>query len=308
METNRFMTWIFRKFMCQRGEVATDIDADAFQDAVYSADIDDEDYVPPTDDDDQTDDNDDSNDDDSTDDSQDDEPEEDPKITELSTKLEEAQKEINRLGYALRKSKPEDKKEETPFTKAELMKLYKEHANDPDVVFQIFEEMTKQGKVDAQAAAEKSADIKNKQSQIDPLVNTLYPDAKKEGSELHGGIQEAVEWAHLEGHPFADTLGLALLFLKDMPQTIKKIKEEAKSEFEKTSKKTLEEKAELSRKNKIKEGKLSKTGKNSDQTNAASLTPNQLETAKKMGFTTKEQLARYAKILGKKGENVHEEA
>lgn len=306
MET--IIRWIFKKLRCQRGEVGEDINAEDIQDDVFLADIDDEDYVEDLDE---------TKDDDKKDDKEkDDKPaEEKPDkteetLTELKNKVEQLEKDNARLGYNLRKaSKPEDKKDkETPFTKAELMKLYQEHHADPDVVIQIFDEMTKLGKVDAQAAAEKSADIKNKQAQIDPLINQLYPDAKKEGSELNQGVQEAIKWAHLDGHPFADTLGLALLFLKDMPETIKKIESSIKEKYEKTSKEDLEEKAENARKGNINKGKLSKTGSSSNDDKSVSLTPKQLETAKSLGFTSKKQLDRYAQILNRKGSTMHAEA
>ena len=300
-----------------------DLDATALQDAVYMADIDDPDYTPPADDD-KGDDKDDSqndgdddgkdagtddkaDDDNKADDKKDDKPD---KLSELETKLTEAQKEINRLGYALRKGEKKETTDdkETPFTKAQLMQLYKEHSDDPEVVFQIMKEMQKQGKVDATAAAEKSVDIKNKKGQMDTFMEGIYPDAKKEGSSLHAGIQEAIEWAHLEGHPFAEHLALGLLTVKNLPETIKKIKDDAKAEYGKASEEDLKKKAEDARKKNIAANKTGKTGKSSDATKTIQLTPEQLDSAKRLGLTSKVQLARYAKILGVKGETVHSEA
>jgi hypothetical protein len=294
-----------------------ELNAEDIQDGMYSADIDDPDYVPDEETDDKTVD-DDQTDDKSTVDTDDktEETDDNPdKITELETKLSEFEKaltekdkEISRLGYALRKGekKPEDK--ETPFTKAQLMQLYKEHADNPEVVFQVFEEMTKMGKVDAQVAAEKSVDIKTKKTEMTGFVSKVYPDAMKEGTDLYNGVQEAIEWAHLDGHPFADTLGLALLNLKNLPETIKKIKEEAKTEALKLSETDLKKKAEESRKKNINASKTGKTGKTSDSTKTVSLTDKEMDTAKRLGFTTKTQLAKYAKMIGKKSETMHAEA
>ena len=289
-----------------------DLDTTAVQDAVYMADIDDPDYTPP---DPEKEPEAELEKEPEPEKEQEPEPEKEPekepdKMSELETKLAEAQKEINRLGYALRKGEKKETSDdkETPFTKAQLMQLYKEHYDNPEVVFQIMEEMQKQGKVDATAAAEKSVDIKNKKGQMDTFIEGIYPDAKKEGSDLHSGIQEAIEWAHLEGHPFAEHLALGLLTVKNLPETIKKIKEDAKAEYGKASEEDLKKKAEDARKKNIAANKTGKTGKSSDATKTVQLTPEQLDSAKRLGLTSKVQLARYAKILGVKGETVHSEA
>lgn len=279
-----------------------ELNAESLQDATYTADVDDEDYTLPADEE--------SEDDEVVDDDQTDNDKEDNEVAELKTQIAEQQKEINRLGYALRKNKPDEKKEkETPFTEQQLVQLMREHHDDPDVMFQIVKEMTKQGTADAKMAAEKSIDIKNKKGQIDEFILQNWPDAKKEGSELYHGIQDAIAWAHLDGHPMAEQLAFGLLMTKNLPQTISNLRKEIEAKYEKTSKQDLENKAEEARKKKIKEGKSSKSGAESDSSRtAASLTPGQLDTAKRMGFTTKEQLARYAKILNRKGETVHAEA
>lgn len=288
-----------------------ELNSEAIQDAVYSADIDDENYVPPeSEDETETDEEETEETEEETDEEvETEEPKDDGKITELESKLEEAQKEINRLGYALRKNEKPKKSDdkETPFTREQLFNLYKEHKDEPEIAFQIFEEMSKQGKIDAQEAAERSLDIKNKKTEMNNFIQSIYPDATKEGTELHTGIQQAIEWAHLDGHPFADQLALGLLTVKNLPEIKKKIMEDAKSEFKKSTDKDLANKSEAARKERINKNKSTKSSA-SDTTKSASLTPSQLETAKKMGFKSKEQLARYAKILGKKGEMVHAEA
>lgn len=307
MEIKNFITWFLKKLKCQRGEVADDLDASAIADATYTADIDEDDDTPSGEDDTDSGDQDDPQNDDSDD---------NPKMAELTTqltdaqgKIEEQQKEINRLGYALRKNeKPkEPENKETPFTREQLFNLFKEHKDEPEIAFQIFEEMSKQGKLDAQEAAERSIDIKNKKTEMTNFIQGIYPDATKEGTELHTGIQQAIEWAHLNGHPFADQLALGLLTVKNLPEIKKKIMEDAKTEFKKSTGKDLEDKSEVARKERINKNKNTKSS-TSDTTKTASLTPSQLETAKKMGFKSKAQLARYAKMLGKKGEMIHSEA
>ena len=312
----RIWLYLLMKMKCQRGEVADDIDASEIQDGMFTADIDDEGYVPPSDDDDDKDDKDaqdDGDDDQSGDDDKDadDKDNKPDKLTELELELQKANKEISRLGYALRKG--ETKKEtkddkETPFTKTQLMQLYKEHSDNPEVVFQIMEEMSKQGKVDAQVAAEKGIDIKTKKSNMENYIDNVYPDARQEGTEMYEGVQKTIEWAHLDGHPFANELALGLLTLKNLPENIKKIKEDAKAEALKLSDTDLSKKAEAARKKAIQQNKLNKSGNSDDAAKTVTLTAKEMDTAKRLGITSKAQLHKYARMLGNKSETQHAEA
>lgn len=228
------------------------------------------------------------------------EPKEDDRVSELEAKLNDAQKEINRLGYALRKkddNKPE--KKETPLTRQQLFNIFKEHQDEPEVVFQVLDELSKQSRVDAQEAAEKSLDIKTKKAEADALITSMYPDAFKDGTELNSSINKVVEWAHLDGHPMAHEAALGLLLLKNFPDTIREIKELAKKEVEGTLTEDLKKKNESARKKSIDAAKPSKSGDSkSDET--VSLSPQQLETAKALGLKTKEQFERYAKLIKSK--------
>uniref|UniRef100_A0A6H1ZGN7 Uncharacterized protein n=1 Tax=viral metagenome TaxID=1070528 RepID=A0A6H1ZGN7_9ZZZZ len=310
----RFLVYLMQKLKCQRGEVGNDIDATAVADAVFTADIDDEGYTPPSDDEKGEPDDSDGGDNETIDDDEktpdDDKKEPDPKLIELETKLADAQKEINRLGYALRKGeKKETGKEPPAFTKAQLLELYREHRDEPEVVFQIFEEMTKLGKADAVLSAEKSVDIKTKKTDMDNYIEKMYPDVKKEGTELYNAVQGTIEWAHLEGHPFAEHLAFSLLAVKNLPETIKKIKEEAKKEALKTSEDDLKKKTEEARKKKIVSSKPSTPGKPSESAKAVSLSADQMESLKRLvgSNPTKAQIARYAKMTGVKSETMHAE-
>ena len=66
----------------------------------------------------------------------------------------------------------------------------------------------------------------------------------------------------------------------------------------KISDKDLAKKAEEARKKNIKASQPAKGKGSTDETKAASLTPDQLDTAKRLGLTTKAQLSRYAKMVG----------
>lgn len=304
----RIWLYFLMKLKCQRGEVGDDIDLSEVQDGMFTADIDDEGYVPPSDDEETDEQADETVDDDQTEEEL--EEEKPDKLSELELELQKANKEISRLGYALRKGEKKETKDdkETPFTKTQLMQLYKEHSDNPEVVFQIMEEMSKQGKVDATAAAEKGIDIKTKKSNMEAYIDNVYPDARQEGTEMHEGVQKTIEWAHLDGHPFANELALGLLTLKNLPENIKKIKEDAKAEALKLSDTDLSKKAEAARKKAIQQNKLNKSGNSDDATKTVTLSAKQMDTAKRLGFTSKAQLNKYSKMLGNKSETQHAEA
>ena len=300
-----------------------ELESAALQDAIFTADVDEEGYVPPTDDDkksgkkaegeieaevekeaaDKA-----KKEAKAAEDKKKEEVKPD-KIVELEKRLVEAEKENRRLGYALRKDKKETKVDkETPLTKTQLMQIYKDNQENPEVLFQVVEEMTKLGKVDATLAAEKSADIKTKKLEMDKMLNQAYPDVKDEGSSLHADVKKAIDWLHLEDHPFADYLAFGALALHSLPKTIEDIKAKAKAEALKMSEKELAEKAEKARKKNIDASKpAGKGGKPPDDTKAASLSPDQQETAKRLGLTTKVQLARYAKLVGSKSGTIQTE-
>lgn len=223
-------------------------------------------------------------------------------LDSLKAELADARKEINRLGYALRKADKPEKKDEGKFTKAQLMQIYKEHHDDPDVAFQVIEELSQLGKADAQLAAEKSADIKTKKVQIEKDLESIFPvaarDIKDEGSDLYKSVKNTVEFLHLEGHPFADTLAFAAMALKQIPQLIEGIKTKTKEELSKEKDAALSQKAEEARKKKIEASKSTATKAASDK--SADLTPEQAETAKRLGFTTKAQIQRYARMVKSK--------
>jgi hypothetical protein len=301
----RFIRYFIKKMKCQRGEVGKDIDSSVIGDAIFTADIDDGDKpVVETPENEETEvvDEEEKEEETKEDEEQQEEDESDKKINSLQEELTKAQKEISRLGYALRKTeKTKEEPKETPLSKQQLLKLYKEYQDDPEIVFQIFEEMGKQGKMDAQEAAEKSMDIKRKKEEAEALIKTMYPDALEEGTPLYESVKNVVGWAHLDGHPMAHEAALGMLLLKNFPETIKEIREIATKEAEEKLKNDLKTKNEASRKKGIAAAKPAKSG-TADAGKSVSLTVEQMETAKALGLKTKEQLERYAKIVsGKAG-------
>ena len=210
--------------------------------------------------------------------------------------LEDAQKEINRLGYKLRKTEEKkETKEETPtFSKGQLLQLWNEHKDDPAILMQIVEEMQKTAGKGIEEAAEKKIDITNKKTEMDKFLSTAFPDVIKEDTEEHRAVQGAVDFLHLEGHPFARFLAVGAMQLQRLPKIIEDIKEQTRKEL-------LGKTADEKRKEGIKNASPTTSGK-TEKPKAATLTPSQMESAKRLGFDKDpKKLARYAEMVGAKG-------
>jgi len=276
-----------------------------------TADIDDPDYVEPDDDDDV--DTDDDAEKESTDDGADSAPDDDDDDKadaddpvealrkEFEAKLSEKEKEINRLGYALRnaaKPKDSDKKgadEGQQFSDAQLLAILQEHKDDPTVQLQVMKEIARRNDADTLQAAEKASDIKTKRGQLHEFLGKAYPETMKEGTEQYDQVSQAVDWFHLDGHPLGRELAVAGMLLQTLPQTIQQVKEAARKE-------ALAERADQARKKQIKNNAPGGTGDKNKGNKAPALSGTKLETAKMLFPNDAKAQARYAKLVaGAKG-------
>jgi hypothetical protein len=210
---------------------------------------------------------------------------------DYDAKLEAAQKEINRLGYALRRDKKEPKEEAKPaFTDAQLLAILQEHSGDPTVTLQVMKEIVKTGTKDVEANAEKAADIKQKRNEFERYMETTYPRVLEDGTPEGEAVDKAIDWLHLDGHPFAKYLAIATMQLNQLPQIIEKVKEDTKKEL-------LGKTAETKRKDGIKKTAPANAGTPEKKTTV--LTTEQMQTAKRLFGNDKALIARYASMLGK---------
>ena len=213
----------------------------------------------------------------------------------------ELQKEIKRLGYALRKAEKKDtgKKDDT-FTDAQLLQMMKDHQDEPEVLFQIMKQMSKQAGDSAAKTAESKAEISSKRKELTGMVDKTFPGALKEGSTLYDGIQGHMGKFGLSDHPYGDVLSLGLLTLENLPTFYKNIQEQTKKEL-------LGSNADKKRKDNINAGKLADKG---GKQTAAKLPTDMGDTAKRLNLKTKRQRELYQKFLsaGKKSSMVQTEA
>jgi hypothetical protein len=199
---------------------------------------------------------------------------------------ERLQKEVNRLGYALRTaSKTEKKSDEPQFTEAQLLQILKQHQDEPEVALQVMKEIAKQSAKGIEASTEKKAEIQQTRGQIETYIGSVFPDWKSEESPIRAGIEKAKSMYHLEDHPLGDELALGMIEFQRIPAIIK-------AEVERVQKDALGKSAEQKRKQSIAAGKPTpSTGKKGAGESPLSTT--ELETAKKLGINPQ----KYAKFL-----------
>lgn len=215
-------------------------------------------------------------------------------VEALKKELEANKKEIARLGYALRTGKKEEKKADEPaFTDAQLLAIMKEHKDDPTVMLQVFKEVANQKGKEIELSAEKAVDIKTKTGEFEKFLSTAFPNVMNEATPEFETVEKAVDWLHLEGHPFGKYLAVATMQFRALPDLIKKVQDD-------TRKEVLSKKADDTRKDKIKSNLPPGSGEKST-VKAPTLSPTQMETAKKLFGNDKKAISRYAKMLTRQG-------
>ncbi len=218
-------------------------------------------------------------------------PEPTVKEKELAERLERLESDKRDLKKALHEARQEKKKSKEPevtLSDAELMKIVEEHKDDPKVMFNAVaykvQQMMKTGKTEAVNEVE----IKNKQQQLNAILKERVKDFDDEGSESREIINRTKTNFNLEDHPLGDFLAAAAAVYADLPNV-------AKGWFEAGKKEGLNGKAEEIRKDGIKKTQLTPGGSklSGGKVKDESLTPSQMETAKRLGFTTPEKLKLY---------------
>jgi hypothetical protein len=199
----------------------------------------------------------------------------------------------------LLKKKGKEVDAQVVLTDAELQKIVEEHKDDPKVVFNALtykmQQLLKTGKVEAVNEVE----IKSKQRELDGILRQRVKDFDEESSDSRATINQAKTKFNLDDHPFGDFLGAAAAVYIDLP-TI------AKNYYEQGKKEALDGKAEVARKEGIKGSQLTPGGQKfgSSKTSGGELSASQMDTAKRLGFTTPEKLKLYkSQILKVSGTN-----
>lgn len=224
------------------------------------------------------------------------ETETDKKLKEYERKLARLEEDKGNLKKALhearqeRKSKKKEEDDgETVLTDQQVLAILEEHKDDPKVMLNAIKYLAKQEAKGIKKDTLNESEIRAKKADIDKFLAQRYPQLNEEGSDVRVGVDKAKEALNLADHPFADYLAVGAGVLNQLPDI-------CKHWFEEGKKAALDGKADEARKQQIKDGNLTpgKGNKDFDKGKGdTGLTPQQLETAKRLGFTTKAQLKLY---------------
>jgi len=209
------------------------------------------------------------------------------------TEVERLQKEINRLGFKLRKEEEVPKDDKPVFTEAQLLQMMKEHADEPEVLFNIIKEMQRQTAEGVEKSAEYKAQVQVRSKELSDIAETVFPGALKEDSQIYNEVIQTKDYLGLDKHPHGDFLALATMSLKNLPNLVANIREQVKKEL-------LPKASDDKRKETIKaKTPVTETAK---ETPKPSTGAGENETAKRLGMNER-QFKRYQQIMSASKKN-----
>jgi hypothetical protein len=170
----------------------------------------------------------------------------------------------------------------------QLKSLLEEHRDDPNVLFNIIKFKAEQIARGIKAEALNESEMMQKKAQVDQFMRSRYQDFDDEDSDIRRGLLPIKKAFGLSDHPFGDYFAAGVQVLDSLPQIVKHWYEEGK-------KAALTDQANDKMKDSIKDGQLLPSKKKADDADRGSqgLTASQMETAKRLGFNTPQQLRLY---------------
>jgi len=197
--------------------------------------------------------------------------------TEKITNLEKHVADLNRALHLERKAKKELKaqkedKPETAISPDQLKKLFKEHADDTDTLFDLVNYMVEQGTVKGKEAAVDATELSRRKQVHDNFVYNAWPELAKDDSELRTQADTVKGTLGIEAHPMGDYLAMGAILVDQLPNIQKESYEKGKAD-------ALKEKANSQRKKTIKDNSLTSSGNAIKPTDGSGgATPTQRET------------------------------
>lgn len=207
-------------------------------------------------------------------------------IEKLKTDKISLNKALHELRQERKKAKEEAKEKEVEFTDKQLRDMLIEHQDDPQVLLNIIKQKVEQTARNIKKGVLNATEIRAKQKEVDAFITSRYPEMADEDSKLKQHINLRKGSLGLDSHPFGDYFALGVQVLDDLPEITRYWYEEGK-------KAAQDEKLEKARNQQIKDGELTPKGKKISNQEFEGLSPSQLETAKRLGFKTPQQLKLY---------------
>ena len=307
---NRFISWIWKLFRDETGEVGTDLADNASDkdtkgdqgDAELDDDFKDEDFDELTIDLDEKEEDEDKEAKKKADEAKSKETNEENKRLHAEVETwKEKEKTWKRDSYQTRKDREakalETDKDAKPLTDAQLQKLLDDAdiAGDSTVKLNVLKYLAQQSAKGEASKLVNAAEMTRKADDYNRQLETKFPDIKVPTSDMRADLDLTKEELGIADHPFGDMFAVGFKLFQDMDALLEAAVEAGKEE-------ALKGTADKKRKEEIKEKSLP-SSKRSPYKKTHGLTTSQLETAKLMNLSP-DQLPAYAKLVGKKPRTV----
>jgi hypothetical protein len=187
------------------------------------------------------------------------------------------------------KNKKKDaKEEEVVLTDAQLLGLLDEYKDDKKTLLNVIKYQAQLAAKGAAKDTVSTADIQRKKKEAEDYLLKTYPDLAKDDSELRGAVNKTKENLDLNDHPYGELFGTAVTFLMSAPAILK-------NAYDKGRKDAEDGVAEKTRKELIKDGKLT-PNKGDKGDKGAKGTPETRDIAAKLGLKSPQQIKLLEKL------------
>lgn len=218
------------------------------------------------------------------------EPEIDSRFKEMEsrmTRLEADKRDLQKALHEARQDKKKTKEAEASLSYEELQKIVKEHKDNPEVLLNAAAYYAKNLIRETKKDTVNEVEINNKKADLEKVLRSRIKDFDDENSQARQLINSTKEAFHIADHPFSDYLSAAVAVYSNLDQIREMFMEQGKQ-------KVVAEQAEEKRKSSIKSTQAGPGGtKSSSSGGDRDLSPTELETAKRLGFTTPAKLKLY---------------
>ncbi len=212
--------------------------------------------------------------------------------------LNKAIAEANRTLHNIRQEKKAPTTEESPLSNAQLLKLMEDAKGDNETLLQIIRYTAEQAAKGAKKEAVAETDIIKKRDESVAALRGLFKEGYDDPDTIKA-VDDVKEYYGITDHPFGDIFARGVLTMKTLPIIV----ETWKAKLAETEKEIKgKEDAEKARQGKIASqgggSRVKGSGGGEGGKETFGLTAEQIDVARRLGYTTTEKLKRYAAIVG----------
>ena len=213
-------------------------------------------------------------------------------LKNLRTQLERLQTDKTNLNKALHqerqklKTVKKESEETEPLDEKQLLKILEENEGDSQTILNIVKYQAEQAARKITGEVVTTADLKNKQKEMNTTLYSMYPSLSDESSDMRKAVDETMDYYNLKTHPLGEAAAVGIQVLSSLPNMLaaaeKRGKEGALKEKADSSRKTsIKDNVSLSSKKSLKDTD-ELTGSRQEAAKQLNLTPSQMKTYKKL--------------------------